>query len=89
MTSHFCFPKSQVDKALKFTKDQAYRWFDDYEIAFATNDQAEEALKKLGKELGKFRLRLNGKKTSIVRLPRPAEEEWQENLKRAGAKQDF
>ena len=76
---------AQVDKAIRVAGSRAYRWFDDYEIAFDTNDQAEGALKRLSKELTKFRLRLNQKKTTIVRLPHPAEEEWQEVLKQAGA----
>jgi hypothetical protein len=75
---------AQVDKALNISSRRAYRWFDDYEIAFDTSDQAEEMLKKLRKELGKFNLRLNAKKTLIVRLPRPAQDEWQEALKQAG-----
>jgi hypothetical protein len=75
---------AQVDKALRISSTHSYRWFDDYEVALDTSDQAEEVLKKLSKELGKFRLRLNAKKTLIIRLPRPAEEEWQEALKQAG-----
>jgi len=76
---------AQIDKAIKPSHDRAYRWFDDYELAFDTTDQAEEVLKKLNKELAKYRLRLNSKKTSILRLPRPAQDEWQEELKQAGA----
>ena len=75
---------AQVDRAVKLSGARSYRWFDDYEIAFDTSNQAEEALKKLGKELGTFRLRLNARKTHIVRLPLPAQEEWQEGLKQAG-----
>jgi hypothetical protein len=75
---------SRVDKAIRPSPRYAFRWFDDYELAFDTNDQAEEALKKLTKELAKFRLRVNAKKTAIVRLPRPVQEEWQETLKEAG-----
>jgi hypothetical protein len=74
----------QVDKAIKPSPGRAYRWFDDYELAFDSIDLAEEALKKLSKELARFRLRLNAKKTSITRLPRPAQDEWQEGLKQAG-----
>jgi hypothetical protein len=76
---------AQVDRSLKVSGFRAYRWYDDYEIAFDTNDQAEDALKRLSKELNKFRLRLNPRKTAVVRLPRPAEEEWQELLKHAGS----
>lgn len=75
---------AQIDNALHISSTRAYRWFDDYEIAFDTSDQAEETLKKLRRELGKFSLRLNAKKTVIAKLPRPAEDEWQEALKQAG-----
>ncbi len=74
---------AQIDKAMRLLPQRAYRWFDDYELAFDTSDQAEEALKRLNRELGRFRLRLNPKKTMIVRLPRAAEDEWQELLKQA------
>jgi Reverse transcriptase (RNA-dependent DNA polymerase) len=80
---------AQVDKALKRTAGRSFRWYDDYELAFDTNDQAEGALKKLTKELGKFRLRLNAKKTEIVRLPIPAQHEWQHALGEAGAARFF
>src|SRR2546428_295020 len=40
--------------------------------------------KRLNKELGRFRLRLNARKTAIIRLPRPAQEEWQETLRQTG-----
>lgn len=76
---------TQVDKTVRVRPGRAFRWFDDYEFAFDTVDQAEEMLKKLNRELGKFRLRLNSKKTTIVRLPRPAQDEWQEKLREAGA----
>jgi hypothetical protein len=75
---------SQVDKAIRPSRDRAYRWFDDYELAFDSVSQAEETLKKLNKELAKFNLRLNAKKTSIRRLPLPAQEGWQEQLRQAG-----
>lgn len=75
---------AQIDKAIRLSKNRAYRWFDDYELTFDSVDQAEEVLKKLNKELAKFRLRLNSKKTSIRRLPLPAQESWQEQLRQAG-----
>jgi hypothetical protein len=72
---------SRVDASLGLSTGQAYRWFDDYEIAFDTRDEADAALKKLSQELSKFRLRLNAKKTHVMKLPQPAEEEWQRVLK--------
>jgi len=76
---------ARVDNAIKsVTSQHSFRWFDDYELAFNTHEQAEEGLKKLNRELGKFRLRLNANKTAIVRLPQPSQDEWQETLREAG-----
>jgi hypothetical protein len=80
---------AQVDKAVRPSNGRTFRWFDDYEFAFDTSDQAEAALKKLIKELGKFRLRLNAKKTKINRLPLPAQHEWQHVLVEAGTVRFF
>lgn len=71
---------SQVDRALKVAPDRAYRWFDDYEISCDTREQAESIQARLRGELSKFRLRANPLKSSIVELPRPAQEEWQQAL---------
>ena len=70
----------KVDRALKFAPDRAYRWFDDYEISCDTYDEAEEVLAKLTRELRKFNLSLNPRKTEIVALPRPAQLQWQQEL---------
>lgn len=75
---------AQVDRAVKPRQGRAFRWFDDYESAADTREQAEETLKRLNKELGKFRLRLNPKKTTITRLLSPTEDPWRETLKQAG-----
>lgn len=75
---------SQVDKSVRSSHAHALRWFDDYEVAVDTREQAEEFLKKLNNELGKFRLRLNPKKTTISRLPSPTQDQWQQTLRQAG-----
>lgn len=51
---------------------------------FDSREEAEAALKALSRELGKFRLRLNPKKTTIARLPQATQDEWQESLRRSG-----
>ena len=71
---------AQVDKTLKLEKDRAYRWYDDYEIAYETREQAERALLKLSRELERFRLRLNPNKTRIVDLPEPTDSDWRDIL---------
>jgi hypothetical protein len=75
----------QVDKKMAVSSERAYRWYDDYEIAFDTRGQAEAGLKKLTEELRQFRLRLNPHKTAIVELPLPSQDEWHDVLVRAGA----
>lgn len=75
---------SQVDKVVRSRHTRALRWFDDYELAVDSREQAEEILKKLSKELSRFRLRLNPKKTTISRLPSPTQDQWQQSLRQAG-----
>ncbi len=75
----------QVDKALKLPAGQSVRWFDDYQIAFDSRHEAEITLKRLIKELARYRLRLNPKKTRIVALPRPTQDEWQAELSKSGS----
>ena len=70
----------KVDRALGFAADRAYRWFDDYEISCDSQDEAEKILAILTRELRKFRLRLNPRKTRIDALPRQAQEQWQQEL---------
>jgi hypothetical protein len=77
---------SQVDRKLNIFPERAFRWFDDYEMAFDTRAEAELALRELTIELRKFRLRLNPKKTTISPLPSPIGDEWQTRLFEAGKK---
>ena len=69
-----------VDKTLKVEKDRCYRWFDDYEYSCSTEGEALAFREQLETELAKFRLRLNPRKTEILRLPSPSQEEWQGTL---------
>lgn len=75
---------AQVDQAVKMPSQRAYRWFDDYELAFDTRHEAEASLRQLATELGRFRLRLNPTKTEIIQLPQPSNDEWQDLLIEAG-----
>ena len=70
----------KVDRALRFTAYRAYRWFDDYEISCDSQDEAEKILAILSRELRKYRLRLNPRKTRIAALPGPAQLQWQQEL---------
>ena len=71
----------QVDRALNLPRGRAVRWFDDYEIACDSSQEAEAQLRSLSRELSRYRLRLNPKKTQVLGLPRPTQEEWQEVIK--------
>jgi len=71
---------AQVDRALKIPPYSGYRWFDDYEVAFDTVEQAESCLARLRKELARFQLRLNPIKTRIAQLPEASQDEWHEML---------
>jgi hypothetical protein len=75
---------AQVDARISAPRDQAVRWFDDYEIAFSTRDEAEACLKRLTAELSRFRLRLNATKTKILELPQASADEWQDRLIQTG-----
>jgi len=75
----------QVDRASRLPKDRSYRWFDDYEIACSSRQEAESTLARLTSVLGSFRLRPNPLKTTIVELPRASGERWQIELAALGA----
>jgi hypothetical protein len=69
---------AQVDRACKLKPDRAFRWFDDYEVACDSHEEAERLLSHIVEELHKFRLRINPAKTRIVPLPVPVvNDEWQ------------
>ncbi len=56
------------------------RHIDDYKFYAKTHGEAERFLRDLGLELRGFELSLNGKKTAILRMPRPLEDEWVREL---------
>lgn len=70
---------SQIDKELLDFK--YFRYIDDYKCYCSSKEEAESFIKKLSKELEKFHLRLNQKKTEIVDLPKTLEENWVRELK--------
>ena len=53
---------AQVDRILTPHRARAFRWYDDYELAVDTREEAERILKQLNRELGRFRLRLNARR---------------------------
>jgi hypothetical protein len=69
-----------VDKELPSDPARTFRYFDDYEFACQSESEASRLLESLESELAKFRLRLNPRKTEIVKLPLPAQDEWQDSI---------
>ncbi len=76
---------AQVDAGLRVPPERALRWFDDWEITFDSRREAEACFRQLSRQLASFRLRLNPAKTKIIELPKPADEEWQQQLVPVGA----
>ena len=50
------------------------------EISCDSHDEAEKILATLTRELSRFHLRLNPRKTQINALPRPRQKPWQQEL---------
>lgn len=74
----------EVDRRLRVKNINAFRWYDDYEIACDSRADGERILATLRRELGRFRLRLNPAKTYVSPLPLPAEDQWREALLESG-----
>ncbi len=70
---------SQIDKEL--VSFQYFRYIDDYKCYCKSKEEADNFIKKLSKELDKYHLRLNAKKTRIISLPKTIEEDWVRDLK--------
>lgn len=60
---------------------RGHRFMDDYEIAFASYDQAQHAMGVLQEAPGEFELALNPAKTQIVELPCEHEPAWVAELR--------
>ncbi|TQI71213.1 reverse transcriptase (RNA-dependent DNA polymerase) [Gramella sp. Hel_I_59] len=70
---------SQIDKKLSDYK--YFRYIDDFKCYCKSKEEADTFINKLSKELENFNLRLNQKKTEIIELPVPIEEDWIRQLK--------
>lgn len=61
----------------KMRNSSAYvRFIDDYTAYFDTEDGARKFVRELEDELGRYKLLLNSKKTQIIELPQPLEDNW-------------
>lgn len=56
------------------------RHIDDYEFYATSHDEAERFIRDLGMALREYELSINEKKTKILELPRPSEENWVRQL---------
>ena len=71
-----------IDKKLGARTDltHGFRYIDDYEFAFASTGEAEDALVALEALMTEYELRLNPVKTMIVQTPEPFQELWVSEL---------
>jgi hypothetical protein len=70
-----------VDRALaKKVRMRGHRYIDDYELAFRSRSEAEEAQALLEEELAHYELAINPTKTEVLELPQPFLEGWTHEL---------
>jgi hypothetical protein len=70
---------SRVDKEL--VKYDYVRFIDDFKCYCKSKDEADEFIRNVSKELEKYNLRLNPKKTEIIELPIAIGQDWIRILK--------
>lgn len=70
----------EVDAALREKKHTFSRYIDDYTAYTTSKDKADQFLIDIGRELEKFALNLNPKKTHIVEMPVRLKEKWVTDL---------
>lgn len=75
---------SRVDKALE--NYDYLRYIDDYKCYCKSQEEADEFIRKASRELEKYHLRLNTKKTKITALPIPIDENWVRQLRQYSSK---
>lgn len=75
---------SAADRLLlgKLPRLRGFRHIDDYEFAFHTRSEADEAMAVLQETLAVFELALNPRKTDILELPSEFEAQWARDLRR-------
>ncbi len=70
---------TRIDKELNEYK--YLRYIDDYKCYCSSKEKADTFLRRLSKELEKYHLRLNPKKTEIIELPKALDQYWVRELK--------
>jgi len=72
---------TKVDQAVLSKGYSNYvRYIDDYTFYAKTRDEAEGFLRELALELRKFELSLNPRKTGVLSMPRPLDDDWVREL---------
>lgn len=75
---------TRVDKELE--KYDYLRFIDDYRCYCKSQEEADEFIRRASRELEKYHLRLNTKKTKITELPIPIDEDWVRQLRQYSSK---
>lgn len=70
---------TRIDKELSSYK--YLRFIDDYKCYCKSREEADTFLRSLSKELEKYHLRINPKKTKILKLPKALDQDWVRDLK--------
>lgn len=81
---------ARVDSDPKFERfiSKISRWVDDYEICTSSYQDAEQALSALVSALREYELEINDRKTRIVQMPYPLEDQWLPTLRRFEIRSD-
>lgn len=76
-----CAVDASVQETKVLAHARGFRIVDDYELAFPSRAQADDALATVQACLADFELYLNPRKTAVYELPRPFDESWVTQLK--------
>ncbi len=77
---------ARVDKGMKSDKLHSFRWYDDYEFATTSSDEADRLEAELQRQLNSFHLTLSNEKTCLEQLPKAIDPLWKIELRRHDTK---
>ena len=73
----------KIDETLRIKGYEFHRYIDDYTCYCFTSEEAQSFIQDLSQSLAIYKLTLNLKKTSVIELPAPIEDDWVLELKSA------